>query len=121
MADVLPPIYYENRRMLGTTVDIWFRTGSQGFAQTASYFATSGSGTGTVIPILFDNEGTLTFMGNVAVQNNTPMMYVRTSDIPATTKTSIMVVSGSVYSIVKQTDDLSGVSMLEVSRDKRNT
>jgi len=99
-------------------IDEVFRTND--FAENATFFQTSGSGTGSTIPVIFDSSYTESNVGGVLYQNSDPRVQVRTSDVPSVKVGSLIVLRSTTYYVRTSDDDGTGISTLHLSKEAIN-
>jgi hypothetical protein len=87
------------------------------FAENATVYETSGSGTGSVIPVIFDDGYQEGIVGGMAYQNADPRVTVRTSDVSSLVVDSLVVLRSINYRVRTIDDDGTGVSVLHLSRE----
>ncbi len=87
------------------------------FAENATFYVTSGSGTGSVIPAIFDSEYTEQTVGGMTYQNAGPRVTVRTSDVTSVKAGSLLVLRSTNYRVTTFEDDGTGVSVLHLSKE----
>lgn len=87
------------------------------FAENATYYVTSGSGSGTVIPAIFDSEYQEVNVGGILYQNAGPRVTVRTSDVPSVKVGSLIVLRSTNYRVTTADDDGTGVTVLHLTKE----
>ena len=98
-----------------TLVDDFFRTDD--FAEDATFYPVSGSGSGSVIPAIFDDGYQETNIGGTSYQNASPRVTVRTSDVPSISVGSVLVMRSVTYYVMTVDNDGTGVSTVHLSKE----
>lgn len=98
-----------------TLVDQFFRTDD--FAENVTYYAVSGSGTGSVIPAIFDSDYQESNVGGVLYQNAAPRVTVRTSDVPSGSVGSLIIRGSTTYRVTTIDDDGTGITVLHLTKE----
>lgn len=96
-------------------VDEFF--GTDDFAENARFYVTSGSGTGSVIPAIFDTSYEESNVGGMTYQNAGPRVTVRSSDVPSVVPGSLLVLRSTNYTVQTIDDDGTGISVLHLSKE----
>lgn len=89
------------------------------FAENATVYTTSGSGTGSVIPVIFDDGYQEGIVGGMAYQNASPRVQLRTSDVSSSALVvdSLVVLRSINYRVMRLDDDGTGVTVLHLSKE----
>jgi hypothetical protein len=80
---------------------------------------TNTAGTTAEVPVIFDRDGTLMVVSDIAVQTAKPQAVIRTKDLPAAENetSAIIIIEGVTYKIDVAHIDAGGVTTLILSKD----
>lgn len=88
------------------------------FAQAATFWATSGSGAGTTVSVVFDSGELLASFGESSFDDQLTYIYVQDSEVPSISHSSVFLISGTVYFVREINPDGTGVSTIKLTKDK---
>jgi hypothetical protein len=80
-------------------------------------FKVAGSGDGEFILVHFFREGSTIEMGNIALQNTTPVAICKATDVAGATTSSTLTIGGDDWKVIKIEPDGTGLVTLYLTKE----
>lgn len=88
------------------------------FAQSATFWVTSGSGAGTTAKVVFDSGENVSAFGESQFDDQSTFVYVQDSEVTGIDKSSVLEIDSTVYFVTEISSDGTGVTLVRLTTGK---